>query len=182
MLVMRATVLQTSFCTETAVAISPAQVHNSFVLHDENLIRSGYTTCVAPAIETVPATPTSDRTCVDTGGCESFPCSVFAAGCVSSLNSESSHQRDCLGCNAGFVGDGETCTNSIVYAIDDSGCFCDFDDGWYRTTCGSQDSRLCDNMASGAVTRACNVDGVWQEPVSSCAGVYASALQFIDFN
>ncbi len=146
--------------------------------------------CLPPAIELIAPTYTSDRVCFDSKGCEAYPCSVFSSGCVSVLENEIYPlQRMCFGCMegllatlvlivlsnidtsiAGYVGNGDNCTNAIIYNIDSSACSCGAEDGWYRTNCGSTDLRLCDSGASGFVSRTCNSDGQWMLAVSSCAG------------
>ena len=64
---------------------------------------AGYTACVAPAIEITPPTPTSDRACFDSGGCQAYPCSAFSSGCLSVFNNAAvAYGRQCLPCIDGL--------------------------------------------------------------------------------
>eukprot|EP00052_Salpingoeca_macrocollata_P025756 m.235320 g.235320 ORF g.235320 m.235320 type:complete len:2309 (+) comp22479_c0_seq2:890-7816(+) len=115
--------------------------------------------CTAGLEQSVPPTATYDRECRDIDGCQSQPCSYFAATCTDVAAPGTGYT--CTGCVAGYVGDGYECTNSDVVQLRNLACFCPPEDGWYKTQCSDMDSRPC-RVGSGTETRMCSSLGQWE--------------------
>ena len=132
--------------------------------------RTGFTASVAP-------TASTDRTCVPINACIDFPCSVFSGGCTPSMSptGDNAQSRTCAACNAGYVGDGSTCVNSLLVPPT---CNCAAEVGWVTTPCNGTDSKPCAS-GSGVQTRACAANGDWLEP--STEQCFSSSLFYCCF-
>jgi hypothetical protein len=129
------------------------------------------TVCIATEYEAVPASATSNRQCRDIDSCKSYPCSVYATNCTDILNvPDSPAGRTCGACITGYVGNGSVCTEQSVSAIQNLTCFCAAQSGWFKTACGSVDTRLCSTKVSGYEQRRCLLNSTWEAPVSFCEG------------
>jgi hypothetical protein len=107
----------------------------------------------------------------DPDSCTSFPCSLFSTSCTDILYvPDSPAGRTCGACITGYVGNGSVCTEQSVSAIQNLTCFCAAQIGWFKTACGSVDTRICSTKVSGYEQRRCLSNSTWEVPVSFCEG------------
>jgi len=85
--------------------------------------------------------------------------------------------RSCEPCQAGYGGDGVICLNEDVIALKEATCFCEAEDGWLKTLCGSTDERRCASGFAGSETRSCSTEGEWSDPSPSCAAAPAGLCE-----
>jgi hypothetical protein len=137
---------------------------------------STYTTTTTPT-GTLTSTPTTmastvlSTTLPDPDSCTSFPCSLFSTSCTDILNvPDSPAGRTCGACITGHVGNGSVCTEQSVSAIQNLTCFCAAQSGWFKTACGSVDTRICSTKVSGYERRRCLANNTWESPVYFCEG------------